>query len=413
MSNAANRAAGAGRALGTGEMKARGTFAVLMRTIVIGVVAFLTLVDLFATQAILPLLRQAYGVTPAAMGLAVNASTIGMAVASLVVAFFSQKIDRRWGIILSLTLLAIPTLCLAFAPNLAVFATLRILQGLCMASAFTLTLADLGKQCSASDTAGAFTAYITGNVGSNLFGRLMSAAVADHFGLANNFFVFAGLNLAGAVLVYLTIDRAPPMTAVDVRKQSVWHVLATHLGDMRLRAAFAIGFCILFVFIGTFTYINFVLVRPPLAIGMMSVGFVYFVFVPSFFTTPLAGKAVVRWGTRRAMWSALGLAGFGLTLMLAPRLGLVIAGMVMVGAATFFAQAVATGFVGRAAATDRGAASGLYLACYYCGGFAGTAVLGWIFDSFGWAASVSGVGLALAAAALLTSRLVIVPHETR
>jgi len=57
--------------------------------------------------------------------------------------------DRRRGTILSLALLAIPTLALAFAPNLAVFATLRIVQGLCMASAFTLTLAYLGEQCSA------------------------------------------------------------------------------------------------------------------------------------------------------------------------------------------------------------------------------------------------------------------------
>jgi hypothetical protein len=91
MSNAAKRTAGAGRAPRTGEIEARGTVAVLMRTIVIGLVAFLTLVDLFATQAILPLLRQAYGVTPAAMSLAVNSSTIGMAVASLVVAFFQPK----------------------------------------------------------------------------------------------------------------------------------------------------------------------------------------------------------------------------------------------------------------------------------------------------------------------------------
>jgi MFS transporter, YNFM family, putative membrane transport protein len=244
--NAAKRAEAAGRAPRAGKIEARGTFAVLTRTIVIGLVAFLTLVDLFATQAILPLLRQAYNVTPVAMGLAVNASTIGMAVASLVVAFFSQKIDRRRGIILSLALLAIPTVCLAFAPNLAVFTTLRIVQGLCMASAFTLTLADLGEHCSARDTAGAFAAYVTGNVGSNLFGRLMSAAVADHFGLASNFFVFAGLNIAGAILVYMTIDRAPPIAAVGVQKRSASPELARHLGNSRLRAAFAIGFCILY-----------------------------------------------------------------------------------------------------------------------------------------------------------------------
>jgi predicted MFS family arabinose efflux permease len=206
---------------------------------------------------------------------------------------------------------------------------------------------------------------------------------------------------------------AAPMETMDVQKRPASHVLAMHLGNSRLRAAFAIGFCILFAFIGTFTYVNFVLVRPPLAIGMMSVGFVYFVFAPSMFTTPLAGKAVGRWGTRPTMWCALGLAGLGLPLMLAPRLELVIAGMILVGVGTFLAQAVATGFVGRAAASDRAAASGLYLACYYCGGLAGTAVLGFVFDRFGWAACVSGVGLALAAAGLLTSRMVIAQDVAR
>ena len=55
----------------------------LLRSFVIGLTAFLTVVDLFATQAILPSLAKAYQVTPAAIGFAVNASTIGMAVAAL------------------------------------------------------------------------------------------------------------------------------------------------------------------------------------------------------------------------------------------------------------------------------------------------------------------------------------------
>ena len=58
---------------------------VVLRSLVIGLTAFLTVVDLFATQAILPSLTRHYGVTPGAMGFAVNASTIGMAVAGLVV----------------------------------------------------------------------------------------------------------------------------------------------------------------------------------------------------------------------------------------------------------------------------------------------------------------------------------------
>ena len=62
-------------------------------------------------------------------------------------------------------------------------------------------------------------------------------------------------------------------------------------------------------------------------------------------------------------------------------------GLALVGVGTFFAQATATGFVGRAATTDRGSASGIYLACYFLGGLVGTAVLGQLFDRLGWAAA--------------------------
>ena len=55
------------------------------------------------------------------MGFAVNASTMGMAVAGLVVGFLSPHIDRRLGILVSLVLLAIPTALLASAPDLTVF----------------------------------------------------------------------------------------------------------------------------------------------------------------------------------------------------------------------------------------------------------------------------------------------------
>src|SRR5579871_5837495 len=214
---------------------------VVLRSTVICLTAFLTVVDLFATQAILPSLARHYQVTPAAMGFAVNATTMGMAAASLIVGFFSPRIDRRIGILASLLILAIPTTLLATAPNLTVFTMLRIAQGLCMASAFALTLAYLGEQCSAMDAGGAFAAYITGNVASNLIGRLISAAVADSFGLAWNFYFFALLNLAGALLVYFTIARVKPMHAMGTVSSPLAATVA-HWRNPRLRAAFGIGF---------------------------------------------------------------------------------------------------------------------------------------------------------------------------
>ena len=377
---------------------------VVLRSLVIGLTAFLTVVDLFATQAILPSLTRHYEVTPAAMGFAVNASTMGMAIAGLAVGFFSPHIERRRGILVSLVLLAIPTSLLASAPDLATFTILRILQGLCMASAFALTLAYLGEQCSSIDAGSAFAAYVTGNVASNLIGRLVSSAVADTLGLASNFYFFALLNLAGAVLVYFTIHRVRPMHAMPASQSPVAATIG-HWRTAKLRAAFAIGFCILFAFIGTFTFVNFVLVRPPLSLGMMDIGLVYFVFAPSIVTTLFAGKAVARFGIRPAIWAALAIAATGVPLMLSSHLAAVLAGMVLVGVGTFFAQACATGFVGQAAQQNRGIASGTYLACYFLGGLTGSAVLGQLFDRFGWTVCLAGVGVTLAVAAWLTAQL--------
>jgi predicted MFS family arabinose efflux permease len=384
----------------------------LVRELVIGLTAFLTVVDLFATQAILPSLARHYQVSPAAMGFAVNASTMGMAVSGLAVALFARRIDRRFGILVSLALLAIPTALLAIAPGLATFTLLRIVQGVFMASAFTLTLAYLGEEYSAADAAGAFAAYITGNVASNLIGRLMSAAFVDYLGLAANFYIFAALNLAGALLVYFTVHRAPPMPAMGPAPPSPLATWVLHLKNPPLRAGFGIGFCILFAFIGTFTFVNFVLTRVPLSLGSMQLGFVYFVFLPSIFTTPLAGRTVQRIGTQGALWAGLATAGLALPLLAAPSLPAVLVGMVLMGVGTFFAQATATGFVSRTATVDRGAASGIYLACYFLGGLVGTAVLGQIFDRLGWTATVIGVGVSLAIAAVLAARLTVMPGAT-
>lgn len=374
------------------------------RAAIIGVIGFLTLVDLFATQAVLPSLAKLYGVSPAAIGSAVNATTIGMATSCLGIALISQHIPRRLGIWVSLALLAIPTSLLAIAPDLVSFTALRILQGVFMAAAFTLTMAYLAEHCSAEQTATALAAYITGVVASNLVGRLVAASIADLFGLATSFYFFAILNLAGALLVVLNLRRISSLGTAGKRPSSLasW---GEHLRNPALRATFGIGFLILFAFIGIFTYVNFVLVRAPISIDRMSLGLVYLVFLPAMITTPLAGRFALLFGPRLALWGGLLVALAGLPLLLLPSLIGVLLGMVLVGIGTFFAQAIGTGYVGRAAKSDRATASGLYLASYYLGGLAGAAVIGQLFDRYGWELSVAVIGASLTAAGLLASKL--------
>ncbi|MBZ9734376.1 MFS transporter [Mesorhizobium sp. CA18] len=364
----------------------------------IALIAFLTLVDLFATQAILPSLVVKFGVSRATMGFAVNASTFGMAVAGIAVALFGRGIDRRNGIWISLAILAIPTTLLSQTDNIVVFALLRVVQGLCMSTAFTLTMAYLAEHFSARQTTSALAAYVTGNVASNFFGRLMSAAVADTFGISTNFLTFAALNLLGATLVWFTLQKTSAMMRADAEGQPARGAWKAPLRNAELRACFAIGFLILFVFIGTFTYVNFQLVAVPLSLTPMALGAVYFVFLPSMLTTPLAGRVASGLGPKMGVGATLGLAIIGLLLLLAPSLPVVLAGMALVAVGTFLAQAIATGHVSRTAPRDRAAASGIYLASYYAGGLAGSFLIGQIYDRVGWTACVIVLAAVLASA---------------
>jgi len=365
--------------------------------VAVALVAFFTLVDLFAAQAILPVLARMYQAGPASVGVAVNASTAGMAVGAFLTALLGGSFDRRKGIALSLVLLTLPSALLAFAPNLLVFSLLRAAQGLCMSCAFTLTLAYLGEAVAPERQTTAFAAYITGNVASNLVGRLISSWTAAMFGAPVVFITFAVLNLLGAAFAYASFKGGKGGAASAMMRM-------TGIGGAFTRpllAVYAIGFCILFAFIGVFSYVNFVLMHAPLSLSMMSLGAVYFVFAPSIVATPVAGLVARRFGPGYGLIGGLGVAMFGLWLLAQPALVAVILGLVLVGLGTFFAQATTTGLVGKLAGAARGPANGLYLAAYFSGGLVGAAVLGSLFERSGWDACLQLIAVSLLVAAAL------------
>lgn len=335
------------------------------------------------------------------MGFAVNASTIGMAAASLLVAAFANRIKRAAGIWISLALLSIPTALLGVTQDLTTFTILRVLQGVFMSTAFTLTLTHLSERCTLTAIGGAMAAYITGNVASNLFGRLLASGLADNFGLAESFYAFSVLNLAGALIAFLYFKDGPPLSSSTPAASSVFAAWRTHLGNPRLRAAFGIGFIMLFVFVGVFSYVNFVIAEPPFALPQMYIGLVYLVFVPAILTTPVASAVTRRHGARPTFLATMAVTLVGLMLLATSSLALMLLGLTLVGAALFFGQSVATAFVGRSAQHDHAAANGLYLASYYIGGIAGALILGQIFVAFGWTAAVAVLSGLIVIAALL------------
>ncbi|MEF3365003.1 MFS transporter [Methylocystis sp. 9N] len=376
-----------------------------MRSFAIGSIGFLTLVDLFAAQAILPQLMELYRVGPAKIGLAINASTLGMAVAGPIAAVAVRGLSRRSGIWISLALLAAPTALLAIAPTLLSFTLLRVLQGVFMASAFTLTLTHFAERCSKHDMPRALAAYVTGSVLANLLGRLIASNVAQEFGASAAFLTLAALNLSGALLAFVTLTHVAPLP-LRVEAFELLGVFARHLRNPALRRAYAVGFLILFGFVGLFSYVGFALVAPAGGLSMRVAGLAFLCFAPSLATTPMAGRLSARLGTATAAAFALLCAVIGAFLSIVANVSIILLGMALFSSGAFIAQAVVTSFVGRVAKIERAAASGLYLSAYYSGGLAGAAAIGALYEKFGWSGAASGVAIVLALASLLAAGLV-------
>ena len=139
---------------------------------------------------------------------------------------------------------------------------------------------------------------------------------------------------------------------------------------------------------------------------MMALGFVYFVFLPSIVTTPLAGRVAPASARGRPSGARSRVAAAGLPLLLAPQP----AGRARRPGAGRRRHLLRPGDRHRLRRPRRhrptaARPAGIYLASYFLGGLAGSAVLGQLFDRLGWAACVAGIGLALAGVALLAVRL--------
>ncbi|MCL4402011.1 MAG: hypothetical protein M1436_05020 [Acidobacteria bacterium] len=134
-----------------------------------------------------------------------------------------------------------------------------------------------------------------------------------------------------------------------------------HLRNPKLLATYAVGFCVLFCLLGTFTYVNFYLAAPPFRLSVAELGLLFVVYLVGAVITPL---------------------GILLTLMHA--LPVVTLGLTLCCTGVFVAQSAASSYIGTVAHDARAAAVGLYVMFYYACGSLGAAVPGQFWKHGGW-----------------------------
>lgn len=345
-----------------------------------------TFLNVYCTQPLLPYFQHVFKASEFAVSLTVSVVTLAVAITAPFVGLFAETIGRKRVIVPALFCMAVATLLAATASSLPMLIFWRFVQGLFVPGVIAVIIAYINEEF--PGRAGVvMSAYVSGTVFGGFLGRFLTGLIVTHLNWRVAFLTLGIINLLGALAVRQWLPVAVNFVPAKHFYRSLEHTWE-HLKNSRLLAVCGMGFTILFALVGTFTYVNFHLARPPCNLGPAGLGSIFFVYLLGCIVTPLSGRFLDHYGSLRMALISVGTTLIGLALTLASSLTLVIAGLALVAAGIFMSQSSATVLTGRVTERARSAAAGLYVTFYYAGGSVGTTTAAWFWIKGGWPACV-------------------------
>ena len=226
--------------------------------------------------------------------------------------------------------------------------------------------------------------YIAGSAIGGMAGRLGVSLVTDvagwHWAL--------GVNGALGIAMAEGFRRlAPESRAFVPQRGSIGQLArgaAALFRDAALPLLYIEAFVLMGVFVTLYNYAGFRLMAPPYDLGQAAVGAIFLLYILGSVSSALFGGLAGKLGGRRIFWLPIVLliVGVGAT-DLAP-LWAIVSGIALATIGFFGAHSIASAWVGRRAAANRGQAAALYLFFYYLGSSLLGSAGGFAWTHAGW-----------------------------
>ncbi|MEI7759435.1 MAG: MFS transporter [Thermoleophilia bacterium] len=349
---------------------------------------------MYSTQAILPELSDDFDISPSRAGLSVSFLIVAVALGGFAWGPLSDRIGRPRAIRLASLLIVPPTVAVALAPSFDVLLACRILQGLCMPGLLAVGAPYVYEVFVPRMGSRAMGYYVSALVLGGLIGRLGVGLATAAVGWRIAIGALAILPLLAA---FVMRKGLPEPAGLPARAGG----LGRHLRNGRLLGVAFGGGALFFVFVGTFTYISYRLVKPPFSYSGGVTSLVFALWLVGL-TGPVMGRLADRIGWQRLALAATGLATIGILLTLPDVLPLVVVGLACIAAAMFAGFTASQLGIGEVAPSDRGAATALFYAIYYMSGALGAYLPGRAWEEWGWTGvAVSSLAMLVVASIIL------------
>jgi YNFM family putative membrane transporter len=349
----------------------------------IAAAGFTAMLNMYAPQAVLPMMSLEFGVGPAAISQIMTVSALAVAITAPFTGVIADVLGRRFVIAIAIALLVLPGVMMSFSDTLEALLFWRFVQGLLLPPIFAVSVAYIGAEWPAGEATAVTGTFIAATAVGGFSGRMVTAALADPFGWRHALFADAAITALCALAVIALLPRERSFVHGTTLMTSLRQMLR-HLRNPRLLATFGVGFGIMFNFLAAFTYLGFRLAAPPFSLSTTAIGAVFVTYLISIVTAPFTGRLVSHFGRRQFGTIALAVWMCGILLTLAPSLPVIIFGLFMITGAGFYVQVCCQSFVATNAREGNSSAVGLYVTSFYVGGSFGGLIPGLLWSSTGW-----------------------------
>lgn len=343
-----------------------------------GCAAFL---NLYATQSILTTFAAQFYISVKVAGWSITVTILAVAITAPFVSRLTARFEQRTVIAVAALLLAVPALMTAYASSFAEVLLWRFVEGMLIPVVFATSVAYIGDRWSGATVTEVTSLYVAGTVLGGFAGRFVTGMMTEYVGWREAFELLAALSLmVGGFIQFLLPAIRPRAKRIKASYSGVF--------SKPLLAVYAVGFCVLFSQVATFTYAGLYLGLPPFNLGPAALGTLYMVFLLALIVIPIAGRLSKARPYAELLAVAAILGAVGSALTLASSLWCIVVGLALSSTGVFLAQAAANAFISATAGDNKVGAVGVYLTSYYLGGSGGAIVPALIWERWGWAGCV-------------------------
>jgi predicted MFS family arabinose efflux permease len=360
--------------------------------------------NLYYAQPLIGPIAAATGLAPAAAGLVVTMTQIGYGLGLLLIVPLGDLIENRrlvvWALCLTIAALVMLSLASHALPLLA--ASLLVGVGAVAAQVLVPYAAHLAPPHARGRTVGN---VMSGLLLGIMLARPIASLTAEAMGWHMIFVLSAAVMAVLAITLHIALPKRQPQPGPHYAAllASMWHLLRT---TPVLRRSAAYHACLFAAFSLFWTTVPLLLAGPRFNLSQNGIALFALAGVAGAIVAPLAGRLADRGWRRKLIVTALcsAVAAFMLARWHPAPQALAIA--VLVAAAILLDAAVSANLVvGQRAIFALGAhirsrLNGVFMALFFAGGAAGSALGGWSYAAGGWSLT-AWLGAALPAAALL------------